>query len=167
MGRLWMRRARWPLRMTSLERQCGQTLEKRLGAASSMLLDFDRGGFQNKPNQREVSIAGAGPMRILVQLEEHTGGTLIAGLSKNVDAYTQHSDTLKAAINSFHALSPAERVAARPHRIRVVTAQPGTTMARLAAQSPLGVNAVAQLRLLNNLYPDGEPQPRQLLKVIQ
>ncbi len=92
---------------------------------------------------------------------------LIAGLSKNVDAYTQHSDTLKAAINSFHALSPAERVAARPHRIRVVTAQPGTTMARLAAQSPLGVNAVAQLRLLNNLYPDGEPQPRQLLKVIQ
>lgn len=92
---------------------------------------------------------------------------LIAGLSKDAAAYTQHRDTLKAAINSFHALTAEERVAARPYRIRLVTAQPGITMTRLAAQSPLGANALPQLRLMNNLYPNGEPQPGQMLKVIQ
>ena len=92
---------------------------------------------------------------------------LIAGLSRDANAYNQHRDSLKAAINSFHALTPAERKAARPYRIRLVTAQSGTTLARLAAQSPLGGNAVSQLRLMNGLYPSGEPQPGQVLKVIQ
>lgn len=92
---------------------------------------------------------------------------LMAGLSRDAKAYTQHSDALKATINSFHALTPAQRAAARPYRIRLLTAQPGTSMARLASQSALENNAVAQLRLLNGLYPNGEPQPGQMLKVIQ
>ncbi len=97
------------------------------------------------------------------------GGTqyLIAGLSRDANAYNQHRDSLKAAINSFHALTPAERKAARPYRIRLVTARSGTTLARLAAQSPLGVGGTSQLRLMNGLYPSGEPQPGQVLKVIQ
>ncbi len=92
---------------------------------------------------------------------------LIAGLSRDANAYNQHRDSLKAAINSFHALTSAERKAARPYRIRVVTAQSGTTLGQLATQSPLGGNAVSQLRLINGLYPSGEPQPGQMLKVIQ
>lgn len=92
---------------------------------------------------------------------------LIAGMSKDAAAYNQHRDTLKTAINSFHALTAEERAAARPYRLRLITAQPGTTMRRLAAQSPLGANALPQLRLINNLYPNGEPQPGQMLKVVQ
>ena len=92
---------------------------------------------------------------------------LIAGMSKDAATYNQYRDTLKKSINSFHALAAAERVAARPYRLRLVTAQPGVTMARLAAQSPLGANAASQLRLINNLYPNGEPQPGQMLKVVQ
>ena len=92
---------------------------------------------------------------------------LIAGMSKDAAAYNRHRDTLKTAINSFHALTAEERAAARPYRLRLVTAQPGVTMARLAAESPLGANALSQLRLINNLYPKGEPQSGQLLKVVQ
>lgn len=91
---------------------------------------------------------------------------LIAGLSRDANAYNQHRDTLKDAINSFHALTPAQRAAARPYRIRLVSAQAGTSMSKLASSSPLE-NAVAQLRLLNGLYPNGEPQPGHMLKVIQ
>ena len=97
------------------------------------------------------------------------GGTqyLIAGLSRDTNAYKLHRDALKAAINSFHALTPRERVTARPYRIRIITAQPGTTLAKLAAQSPLGALAASQLRLMNAWYPNGEPTPGQMLKVIQ
>lgn len=92
---------------------------------------------------------------------------LIAGLSRDVTAYTLHRNTLKAAINSFHTLSPEERLVARPHRIHLLTANPGTNLTQLAADSPLGIHAASQLRLLNGLYPDGEVRTGQRLKVIQ
>jgi len=67
----------------------------------------------------------------------------------------------------FHAITPAERNAARPFVLQLVTAQPGMTMADLARQSPLGANAESQLRLINDLYPSGEPKPAQLIKIVQ
>ena len=92
---------------------------------------------------------------------------LIAGMAKDKPAYERERSALRAAINSFHALGAAERQAARPHVLRLLTAQPGTTMAALARQSPLGGEAESQLRLMNDLYPGGEPVPGQLLKIVQ
>ncbi len=92
---------------------------------------------------------------------------LIAGMSKDKPAYDRERAALRSAINSFHAISPAERLAARPHYLRTVTAQAGTTMAGLARQSPLGATAESQLRLMNDLYPAGEPKPGQRLKIVQ
>ena len=92
---------------------------------------------------------------------------LIAGIASNASAYNSRRESLKGAINSFHALTPQERQAARPHTIRLITAQAGVTMAGLAAQSPLGANAESTLRLMNDLYPKGEPQAGQLLKIVQ
>ncbi len=67
---------------------------------------------------------------------------------------------------SFRRLGAGEREDAAPLRIRLRVADRGTTIASLAAQSPLGPTAEAQLRLLNDLYPDGEPEPGQILKVV-
>ncbi|MGK2951585.1 MAG: M48 family metalloprotease [Thiobacillus sp.] len=92
---------------------------------------------------------------------------LIAGMAKDKPAYERERSTLRAAINSFRAITPAERQAARPYRLRLETAQAGTTMAALARQSPLGANAESQLRLMNGLYPGGEPKPGQFLKIVQ
>jgi len=92
---------------------------------------------------------------------------LIAGMAKDAAVYNRERTTLRAAINSFHALTEQQRQIARPYTIRLVAAQPGTTMASLAAQSPLGKQAESQLRLMNDLYPSGEPRPGQLLKVVQ
>jgi predicted Zn-dependent protease len=64
-------------------------------------------------------------------------------------------------------MTPAEKQAARPYLLQLVTAQPGMTMAGLARQSPLGAGAESQLRLMNDLYPNGEPKPGQLLKIVR
>jgi predicted Zn-dependent protease len=92
---------------------------------------------------------------------------LIAGMAKDRSSYDRERSTLRGAINSFHAITPAERQAARPHTLDLIAAQPGTTMASLARQSPLGTEAESQLRLMNDLYPGGEPKPGQLLKIVQ
>jgi predicted Zn-dependent protease len=92
---------------------------------------------------------------------------LIAGMAKDKSAYERERSTLRAAINSFHAMTPAERKAARPFVLQLVTVQPGMTMAGLARQSPLGANAESQLRLINDLYPSGEPKPAQIVKIVQ
>jgi predicted Zn-dependent protease len=92
---------------------------------------------------------------------------LIAGIARDKPAYERERSALRAAINSFRAITPAERKAARPYRLQLVTAQPGMTVVSLAWQSPLGADAESQLRLMNDLYPNGEPMPGQLLKIVQ
>lgn len=91
---------------------------------------------------------------------------LVAGITRDAPAYQRNKDAIKRAINSFHAITAAERQQARPFVIRTIGAQPGMTMAGLAAHSPLGPRAESYLRLMNNLYPGGEPRPGQLLKVV-
>ena len=92
---------------------------------------------------------------------------LLAAMASDANAYNQHRNELKAAINSFHTLTAAERRQARPYVIHTIPAQAGISMAQLAAQSPLGKSAEAQLRLMNDLYPAGEPKPGQLIKIVQ
>ncbi len=52
-------------------------------------------------------------------------------------------------------------------QIRLLAARPGDTFALLAQSSSLRNNPIMHLRVLNGLYPDGEPNPGQLLKTIQ
>jgi predicted Zn-dependent protease len=51
--------------------------------------------------------------------------------------------------------------------MRVVTAREGVTFAELARGSPLGRFAEGHLRVLNGLYPTGEPVAGQSLKVVE
>jgi predicted Zn-dependent protease len=92
---------------------------------------------------------------------------LIAGMARDKPTYDRERSTLRAAINSFRAITAAEKMATRPYVLKLVTAQPGMTMANLARQSPLGAGAESQLRLMNALYPSGEPSPGQRLKIVQ
>ncbi len=72
-----------------------------------------------------------------------------------------------ATARSLHALSGAERALAQPLRIRLHRARAGETFARLARGSPLGRHAEELLRLLNGLWPDREPTPGLLLKLVR
>jgi predicted Zn-dependent protease len=43
----------------------------------------------------------------------------------------------------------------------------GTTIESLAKESPIKQYPLQQLRLINSLYPDGEPKPGDLLKTVR
>lgn len=92
---------------------------------------------------------------------------LVGGQAKTAPAMQRALPAINAAINSFRAISEAERKLARPLTLRVINAPKDARFAELARNSPLGKNAVSHLRLINGLYPNGEPLPGQPLKVIE
>lgn len=92
---------------------------------------------------------------------------LIAGIAHDAAAYARERNSLRGTINSFRALTAAEREAARPLGLRLITARPGMTLAGLAQQSPLGNDAETRLRLLNGFHPKDEPKTGQLIKIVQ
>ena len=72
-----------------------------------------------------------------------------------------------ATVMSLHALKPDERRLAEALRIDLVTARAGDNYAQFARRSPLQHEPEAMLRLINDQYPQGEPAPGQLIKIIR
>jgi predicted Zn-dependent protease len=76
---------------------------------------------------------------------------------------------LLSTMQSLRKLNASEkRNQAAEKKIKVVKAKSGDTFAKLAkGSSRLGRYAEQELRLLNGMYPQGEPQVGQLIKVIR
>ena len=92
---------------------------------------------------------------------------LIGAQADTAEAFDRHRDAIQASTTSFHAMTEAQRAFARPLRVRVITAGAGMTFAELAKRSVLGRFAEGHLRVLNGLYPTGEPAEGQPLKIVE
>ena len=69
--------------------------------------------------------------------------------------------------NTFRRMRANEFALAEPYRLRIVRAGEGTTMDALAAEASIEKYPLQQLRLFNKLYPDGEPEPGDLVKTVR
>ena len=103
----------------------------------------------------------------LVTLRDGARRFLFMGLSRDNRAMRNFDDDFLDVARSFHKLSAQEKKLAAGLHIHIVTARPGTRFADLARNSPIPRYAEAQLRLLNHLYPNGEPQAGQRLKIVR
>ena len=72
-----------------------------------------------------------------------------------------------ATAKSFHSLTAAERKLATAKKLDIIRATKNTSYAGLARRSPISDYPEEQLRLLNDQYPTGEPEPSRLLKVVR
>lgn len=84
----------------------------------------------------------------------------------NARDFSADDSALLAMIESFRPMHPAERQASAGHFIHYIQVPQGATMASLAAGMRIP-NAEAQLRLLNGLYPRGEPRTGDWIKIIR
>jgi len=92
---------------------------------------------------------------------------VLASVARNeVEAEAYDRYFLEAA-QSFHAMTENERSLARPLKLKVTQVDSKGSFSTLAGQSPLETFPEEQLRLLNNMFPDGQPRPDMLLKVIE
>ena len=72
----------------------------------------------------------------------------------------------RRAVESFHALSDAERARVKPLRLQVVRVEPGDTIERLAGRMALPDRAVERFRVLNGIGPDESPKPGEQVKLV-
>jgi predicted Zn-dependent protease len=87
--------------------------------------------------------------------------------AKDPASLEKHDKEFLATVNSLRKLKSSERSLAKSRKIKLVTAKKGDTFAKLAKSSPLSSHPEEQLRLLNGMYPEGEPVPGQLIKIVE
>jgi predicted Zn-dependent protease len=109
---------------------------------------------------------GTGPARFTVVYYNNLA-YIFAGASKASRGTPAADPLFMSTTKTFRRLRESEFALAEPHKIKTITVPPGATMASIAKNSPLKEYAVETLRLMNGLYPDKEPQPGQLLKIIE
>ncbi len=71
-----------------------------------------------------------------------------------------------ASIFSFDRMTKDDFQNAKLPKVQVVRAEDDTTMEQLASESPITNYALDRLRVMNGLYPNGQPEPGQLIKII-
>lgn len=92
---------------------------------------------------------------------------VFAGASKASTGTPKADPLFMSTIKTFRRLKQNEFALAEPYKIKVIRATETTRIADLAKTSPLPEYAEQQLRLLNDLYPNKEPQPGQPIKIVE
>jgi predicted Zn-dependent protease len=118
------------------------------------------------PGHSAVASVSGSEMRVNV-LYLDTRAYVFLGAVRDRNRIGEFDQQFLQTARSFRRLAPGDVERARALRIVVRTAEPGMSFASLAAKSPLGASAEAQLRLLNGAYPAGEPVVGQPVKLVE
>ena len=143
----------------------------------------ERMGFKVREGGRDVTIGGypaylgiadraespfgPRPVRFAVIFDERRRlAYILTGAGKHDLSKIANDREFISTIFSFGRMDRDDFQVAKPPRVQIVRAEEGTTMEALAASSPLTNYALDKLRVINGLYPSGQPEPGQLIKVI-
>ncbi len=92
---------------------------------------------------------------------------MIRGASRADDPLPRGDPLFMSSARTFRQLRSNEFRLAQPNQLRIVRAPDGMSIEDLAARSALPEYALEQYRLFNDLYPDREPEPGSLIKIVQ
>jgi predicted Zn-dependent protease len=109
---------------------------------------------------------GQSPVRYVVVFYNNLA-YVFAGASKASTSVPSADPVILSSIKTFRRLRENELALAEPYKIKLVKATDATRVADLAKGSPLEKYPVESLRLYNDLYPNKEPRPGQLVKIVQ
>ena len=111
---------------------------------------------------------GSGPARfVLIKDSSNQKVFVLGGYGKNDLRKIKDDRTYISTIFSFDFMTLNDYRKAKALKIKIIEADQQTTIESLAAASPIGLDALDELRLLNGLYPATEPRSGQLLKIIE
>ena len=94
-------------------------------------------------------------------------GYIFKGSTRLAGAMSANDPLFVSSIRTFRRLKDSEYELADANRIELLKVTPGTSFAGLAAKSPIRPYPAEQLRLLNDLYPKGEPTPGEIIKIVR
>ncbi len=103
----------------------------------------------------------------VVVLYDQQHAFMFTGISRSPRQQTRFDTIFEKIARSYHKLSAAEKDLAQGRKLTLIKAGATTRFSALAKQSPIAKRAESQLRLLNDMYPKGEPKPGQTIKVVR
>jgi predicted Zn-dependent protease len=110
---------------------------------------------------------GSGPVRLAV-LYRGTQAFVIGAASRSSEAGAPLDDGLfMSSIGTMRDMKPSEYPLAEPYRLKIIQATDTTRIDDYAKDMPVEKFKKEELRLLNGLYPKGEPKPGDSIKVVQ
>ena len=89
---------------------------------------------------------------------------VLAGVARNEKEAEAYDRYFLETAQSFHAMTEDERSLARPLQLKITHVDSNASFSTLAGQSPLETYPEEQLRLLNNMFPEGHPGKTCCLK---
>ena len=134
-------------------------LEGSFGGALSDGVELDQAGLKG---YTAIASNSAGSRRVAA-INYNSLTYLFEGQARD---FTSSDAQLLAMIESFRPMHPKERQSAAARYVHYIQVPRGATMASLAASVRIP-DAEARLRLLNGLYPRGEPRTGDWIKVIK
>lgn len=108
---------------------------------------------------------GTRPIRITVLYFNNSAYVFYGAAKNDKQAYAYDRDFIATA-RSFHPITAQERSLAHEEKIHLLRAGSSTRFEELAHSSPVSDHPLDQLRLINGLYPTGEPAPGSWVKVV-
>lgn len=111
-------------------------------------------------------IPGSAAKRVAVIQHGARAYLFVAAVRGRASLESQDEQFL-SVIKSFRSMTRAEKKEAQPLRLHMLKAKSGQTIEALAKGSKLPGDALKTLRLLNDLYPSGQPRAGDWLKVVR
>jgi len=146
-----------------------QYLTEKLGYVLRDGSDFSVAGLPGHIAiaDRANSPYGPRPVRIALLYDKRKRQAyLLTGAGKHDLRKIKDDKQFIATIFSLDRMDKEDFRDAKIPKIQVVRAEQDTTMESLAERSPLTNYALDQLRVINGLYPNGQPEEGQLIKII-
>jgi predicted Zn-dependent protease len=110
---------------------------------------------------------GSGPVRWIVFYRDKSA-FVFAGASRSASGTTPEADRLFFSVaETMRGLKPAEFPLAEPYRIKMITADANTKLEDYAKNVPLAKYQKEELQLINGLYPNHDPKPGNLVKIVE
>ncbi len=123
-------------------------------------------GFLGVANRAD-SPYGPRPVRVAILFDTRKRlAYILTGAGKHDLRKIASDKEFISTIFSFDSMDKDDRRVAKVPKLQVVRAEEGTTMESLADESPITNYALDKLRVMNGLYPDGQPEPGQLIKIV-
>ncbi|MCP8462984.1 M48 family metalloprotease [Pseudomonas sp. ZM23] len=124
--------------------------------------------FQQAGLTGATGVVPGSPARRIAVIYQKDRAYLFVGAVKGRASLESVDDQFMQVIRSFRPMRADERKLAEPRRIAVVQVKSGQTVEQFAnAESGPQSDSINRIRLLNDLYPTGEPKPGDWLKVVR
>jgi predicted Zn-dependent protease len=144
----------------------GRLLQGQPSTTAEPLESNGLSGYRANIRSSKTPWGNNGPVAIAVVYNNGLAYVFV-GATRISSQFNRFEPIFVSSVKTFRRLRGNEYTAAEPERIRLIKAGPDTRIETLAQNSPDPKYAAERLRLLNGLYPDGQPTPGQVLKIVE